>query len=85
LSSALALMLSHLYRRMFPSSVPMDRKAASPLLAEVLFSARQLTIEVRNMNTEATEIIQHWSRRLSLALDELDKTLERHDGKWRNF
>jgi len=78
-------MLNHLYRRMFPRNVPLDRKASSPLLAEVLFSARQLTIEVRNMNTEATEIIQHWSRRLALALDELDKTLERHDGKWRDF
>ena len=63
----------------------MDRKAASPLLAEVLFSARKLTHEIQNMNSEATEIIQHWSHRLADALNDLDKTLERHDGKWRDF
>jgi len=54
-----------------------DRETIGPKLAEVLFMARRLATEVRNMDEEADKMLKHWGERLAIALDELEATLKR--------
>ena len=60
---------------------PLDRKAITPRLAEVLHMARKLTNEIAKMNDEADAVLKHWSERLAHALDELDATLKRGESQ----
>jgi len=65
----------------FQKKAPLDRKAVSPRLAEVLFMARNLTAEIRNMDHEATKMVLYWNGRLTKALDELEATLKRGESQ----
>jgi len=74
-------MIRQLWANWFRKKAPLDRKIVTPRLAEVLYMARRLTTEVRNMDHEASAMLKHWSHRLTTALDELEATLKRGEGQ----